>query len=1535
MKICILGMFMAMLTLFSSIELGMRMMEVNASQEQTAQLSSPTASHTFSLPFKEFFDDGTWDDSPAHFLVTPSGSVIESAANGGFGGIGKSVVLSIPSGTTSSMELDTETTTAKGVFCFDFKFLGLYPVSIYAFDGTTQKWKVTIARHSGSDLFDVMLDGGSSTTSSDWIWPGYQRINRWYTMQVKFDSDTPTAHCEVFIDTEKVATKSVTSGAFGCSKFKIEATKQSSEAAGQCIIVDNVITGPRSGRIKNPTSPVINLIFCDDYYTENVPMGSQTAFINITEIECPPYVNPPDSPYHISSVSISNCIFLGYSSSTRRVVPDIAIRISNADKKFTGNSISVSISNIYVKHVKWGVYIDDAGTSGSITVENSYMSGILENAPVPGGGIYATHLDSLIATGNTVISLVEQYATVVGDTNQQSSTAGIYLSSVPATTIQSNTFIQCGLNIETDGTETDIGTYTISGNTVNGKLLYFAHDSSTLVLDGRTDIGQVVLLRCDEPKISNMEFSNMGILMLHCTGTSVNQPHVYKVSMGNIAYNAITLADCHGIVIDSCSFNKIGFIGIKTYYGYENVIRCCDFYEVGARAMFISSLDHQGGAGHRTIVEYNRMNQVMGRAIEVSSGYNVLIQGNVIVSTKNGIVLSSTFGDSCMITTVRSNYIRRGTPYAISDVDGGDNIFTGINLGAGDDCRISRNEILEFDYGIRCEGDPSTQILIDRNYVHDCTMDGLKISKTGDYLITNNDFWNNKGYGVNFADDLVNNVDEDFEQGYYIGDQDLVGAGPGRWTALDSYTSPKCYLQGVDKVGKMTGQSGANWAWDSASGSPPSSGWTWIMATVQIENIGGGSLSLSPIADNGASLFTVQFVGSTYQIMLNGVNLGSTFTSTTYYVKMYFNLGTGMDKCYVEISTDEATWTSYVNYGNYFAMTHLTPAKLSIFGSMNVAYILNINCEWTSDARITVLDNNFKMNHQGITPPYQGYGTRYAIIWTGNYWDPGTYKVYDACTGYCPSTPLETYPCVTIARFDSTTDLVARVVLPPDFDYTRVQNDGDDLRCYTIDGVTPLYYWILKWNVGGVSDFKVFIPFPGTRGILIRSGNPGASQGSNYFMEPVDFDATVLSKIKTADEDFQAYGNGIEIQTEPSWSISGSQQTYPTIYAMTNKDAWNNRLKIHDDSFSTKIGACYIFGSSRFPTLSTQPLVRFDLTIMPSGSYLYLNFGQGYIYDTSPKVSIRIDSSGKVYSNDGSADPWKDTKIVIETTGVLTPMMVVMLSPTTHAIASGISVSSKYKTAVMKNKATWTDSWTQMSIETDLSGTNEAFLDNIDCSCKIEKENFETYLFGSFQSQGSWFINPGSPVSTQFNISQDDSNRLQVTQLNLHSSNADARYAFATQSEVPSTQNFEVGIDLKVTAAPGNTWFYTILLKDASMNGKINIIYDKACNNLRSYDGIVTYNWVTVQWYDSTNNPVTNPGLLGGEWRVTTRLTSASLHKIYLLNKDTDIEYHSGNLNNWNTWSTSGVKYYQTTTHRDGTAGTSQYLIDNLAASWY
>ncbi len=311
------------------------------------------------------------------------------------------------------------------------------------------------------------------------------------------------------------------------------------------------------------------------------------------------------------------------------------------------------------------------------------------------------------------------------------------------------------------------------------------------------------------------------------------------------------------------------------------------------------------------------------------------------------------------------------------------------------------------------------------------------------------------------------------------------------------------------------------------------------------------------------------------------------------------------------------------------------------------------------------------------TPTLSSYEVLYAPAILGTYTvaskgynsslsNPVEYDDYSVAAGNLVSEPPPTLEAElrTIYRFPSFRDwayykvinitentgsdlinYTVKVVLnSTNFDFTKANSDGSDIRFVASDGVTVLNYWVQEWDpVAQQAIIWVKIPIlkgGGTETIYMLYGNPAAtfdqghyglpkvmeplpaSDGANYviYYEPWDMGASYFDPNQGVYQSAWTADDGSWDYTLPS-AFPYYSSTYSTIYVCSNGFIG-----------TTYTGTDY---SSTIAELESRGMIApfwADLMTNLAGTGIYLNYS--YVDDFGRGVLIRW--ATKFYYNSGS-----------------------------------------------------------------------------------------------------------------------------------------------------------------------------------------------------------------------------------------------------------------------------------------------------------
>ncbi|MBA2864257.1 NosD domain-containing protein [Methanococcus maripaludis] len=250
--------------------------------------------------------------------------------------------------------------------------------------------------------------------------------------------------------------------------------------------------------------------------SDNVTLNGQGYFLNVTSN------NGIQASGH-KNITITNVNL--YASGENAS----AINITGADITIFANTISSNIGD--------GICINE--NSENITISGNTITAGYNGIEIDG--------NNSVITGNTITNLLNYWGISIGANN----------CLVANNVINSNYSINMdgyNLTVENNALTSGIHCYyvsiysnTLSGNTINGKKLYFYKNMENIG-EIPSDAGQVILVNCTNAQISNINFNEKAI--------------------------AISIADSTGVFVENCTINpNIIYENYVSIYNSEN----CEF----------------------------------------------------------------------------------------------------------------------------------------------------------------------------------------------------------------------------------------------------------------------------------------------------------------------------------------------------------------------------------------------------------------------------------------------------------------------------------------------------------------------------------------------------------------------------------------------------------------------------------------------------------------------------------------------------------------------------------------------------------------------------------------------------------------------------------------------------------------------------------------------------------------------------------------------------------------------------------------------
>ncbi len=319
--------------------------------------------------------------------------------------------------------------------------------------------------------------------------------------------------------------------------------------------------------------------------------------------------------------------------------------LSSIKNTISGNTVENNVDN--------GIQLYDS-------INNSISENIINNNLY---GIYLKYSLTNYIVGNTV----------------NDNYYGIYLSSSNNITVSGNYMNECGLGIY--GSFEELLSHNIdTTNLVNGKYIYYYRNEIGLGSNNFTDVGQIILINCNNSLISNLNVSHTstGISLYYCKNnvisninTSSNKDNgifLKYSSNNNISDNIANCNKNNGLLIYSSNYNNISrntainnnFYGIELRYSNNNII--------GENSV---SENHQGIYLQHSNKSKIFRNLIFNNSVGINlknSNYNEII-GNIINNHSIGIYLEKSDYNNISDNDLRYNE----NPYEELDCEG--NLF--------------------------------------------------------------------------------------------------------------------------------------------------------------------------------------------------------------------------------------------------------------------------------------------------------------------------------------------------------------------------------------------------------------------------------------------------------------------------------------------------------------------------------------------------------------------------------------------------------------------------------------------------------------------------------------------------------------------------------------------------------------------------------------------------------------------------------------------------------------------------------------------
>ncbi len=370
--------------------------------------------------------------------------------------------------------------------------------------------------------------------------------------------------------------------------------------------------------------------------------------------------------YNVSNGTVFNTTTDGGSGGIiLNIVSDTVIENNTVSNAYTGisgyNSNRVSFyGNKVLNPQSDGIYITNGGEN---KVENNSVYG---SSSTPYRGIYIWGSSGTTNTADNVIA---------NNTLRDIKNGGITISSTVRTRIENNVMYGTGIFLEHGNLEY-LNTHTISGNTVNGKKVYYLKDADLGNTSAPLDAGQIILVNTTNYYIEKLDLSNTSasVEVLYSSNITVKgnncsldyeaiyfyeSPYgkiennmvwngVYGIFLDDnshhslVANNTISGGERDGLLLDDTSYVEVfnneivgnGYTGIYLYYSDYDYIHGNRIMNSGDSGVYMEYANH-------VVFERNNVSGNADHGFEFydESDYNLIVNNHIANNTGYGVYL--------------------------------------------------------------------------------------------------------------------------------------------------------------------------------------------------------------------------------------------------------------------------------------------------------------------------------------------------------------------------------------------------------------------------------------------------------------------------------------------------------------------------------------------------------------------------------------------------------------------------------------------------------------------------------------------------------------------------------------------------------------------------------------------------------------------------------------------------------------------------------------------------------------------------------
>ncbi len=243
--------------------------------------------------------------------------------------------------------------------------------------------------------------------------------------------------------------------------------------------------------------------------------------------------------------------------------------IQQAVNNATGGDVIYVYSGVYNENIFIPKYVNSLKLIGE-NRDTTVINGVKENyATLEIWGKNCTFENFTVTSSERSTSIITisytDHVKIINNRIEANNNTCIYMFFSTNVTILNNSITGGGINI-VGGSLENWNTHIISGNTLNGRRLYYINDVSNFVISSE-EVGQIILVNCTDSSIKNVDVSKsiIGLLMAFSSNNVIKKCHIHDNHYGiflheskdNIIEDNLVENNTYGIYVTHSSYNEI------------------------------------------------------------------------------------------------------------------------------------------------------------------------------------------------------------------------------------------------------------------------------------------------------------------------------------------------------------------------------------------------------------------------------------------------------------------------------------------------------------------------------------------------------------------------------------------------------------------------------------------------------------------------------------------------------------------------------------------------------------------------------------------------------------------------------------------------------------------------------------------------------------------------------------------------------------------------------------------------------------------